>query len=117
MNSPLTTAVVGTSTPPPRPNAPLAPAMATTSATTPNPPAILRALLRDMPLHRHTLLEPRGHHNLVIAHRSQRHRARADPVAVDDAHGMVALLARDCIARHDDDVVLPLELDVDRRGE
>src|SRR5918999_585977 len=92
MNSPLTTAVVGTSAPPSRPKTPLAPAMTTTSATKPTPPAIFRLLLRDMPLHRHSSLEARRHHDLVVAHRPEGHRSRPD--AIDLLHAARELETR-----------------------
>src|SRR4029453_1245441 len=102
MNSPRITAVVGTSTESPRPKAPLTPAMATTIATAMSPPTNLRLLLRHMPLHRHARLETGGHHDLVVVHRPQGHRARLSPIAVHHAHGKAALLTGDRVARHDD---------------
>src|SRR5688572_5625585 len=108
MNSPLSTAVVGTSTASPPPNAPLTPAMATTSATARAAPMSPRFLFRDISLHRHPRLQAGRHDDLMVAHRAQGHRARTRAIALHHVHRKVVLLARHGVARHDDHVVLAL---------
>src|SRR5918993_446459 len=114
MNSPLTTAVVGTSTASPPPKAPLTPAMARTSAIASAAPTSPRFLFRDISLHRHPRLQAGRHDDLMVVHRAQGHWARTRAIALHHMHRETVLLARDRVARHDDHVVLPLELDVDR---
>src|SRR5688500_5435245 len=114
MNSPLMTAVVGTSTAAAPPKAPLTPAIATTMASPATEAMIVRFLLRHMTLHRHARLEAGRDNDLVIVHRTKRDRVRTFAAAIQDAHRKGVVLAHDCVAGYDDDVVFPLELDVNR---
>src|SRR5688572_28435475 len=123
MNSPLTTAVVGTSMPELRPNAPLTPAIATRIARPPAMLTIVRVLSRHMPLHYYARLEPGGHNHFMIVHRPERHSARSRAADVEDSHlepillgptfALRASVGKDGVARHDDDVIAPFELDID----
>src|SRR5918993_2660314 len=117
MNSPLTTSVVGTSTAAPPPNAPLTPAMATTITRPAAKAMILRLLPRHMSLHRDSRLQTGRDNHFVIAHRTERNRTRPRTPSVEHAHRICVVLTDDCVARHNDDVVFALELDVDSRRQ
>src|SRR5688500_2332401 len=114
MNSPLMTAVVGTSTTAPPPNAPLTPAMTLMMARPAAEPMMVRLLLRHMPLYRHSRLQTRRDNRFVIVHRAHCHGARADVVSVQHAYCERVSFEHDGVARHHDDVVFPFELHVDR---
>src|SRR5688572_32933340 len=117
MNSPLMTSVVGTSTDAPPPNAPLAPARATTTARPAADTMIVRLLPRHMSLHRDSRLQTGRDNHFVIAHGTERDRARSCAVAVEHSHRIRVVPPHDRVARDDDDVVLPFELDVDSRRQ
>src|SRR5918992_3070039 len=111
MNSPWTTADVGTSIAALPPNAPPTAAIAATIATAASERPIVRLLLRHMPLHRHTRLQARRDNHFVIAHRAERDRLRPRAAAIEHAHAEPTFALRasvgrhDGIARHDEDVV------------
>src|SRR5213083_2825285 len=100
MNSPLMTAVVGTSTAAPRPNAPLTPAMAPMMARPTTEAATVRLLVRHMPLHRDSCLETGRDDSLVIVHRTQRDCARSVAVPVQHPHRERVFLAHDGVTRY-----------------
>src|SRR5688572_10803269 len=93
MNSPLITAVVGTSTAAPPPNAPLTPAMMTTSARPATEAEIVRLLFRHMSLHGHSRFEAGRNNHLVVVHCAERHCARPGTVAVHHSHRERIVLA------------------------
>src|SRR5687767_12032733 len=117
MKSPLVTAVVGTSTASPRPNAPLTATIASTIARTTSAPTILRLLLRHMPLHHRAGFETGRHDHLVVVHGSHRDRSLARTAAVHHSHGETVFFAEQGVPRHHDRVVLSLQFDVNAGGE
>src|SRR3954470_20196303 len=117
MNSPLATAAVGTSTDEPPPSTARAPT-STTMTATPAAAAMSRRLLaRHMPLHHCAGFQPGLDDHLVVVHRAERHVAQTAARAVHDPDRACAVLECHRVARHDDHVVFPFELDVDSRGQ
>src|SRR5687768_4163126 len=100
MNSPLMTAVVGTSMALPRPNAPLTPTIAPTAMRAATQMRIVRLSARHMSLHRHARLQAGRDNHFVIVHRAERHRARSGAAAVEHAHDERVVVLRDGIAGH-----------------
>src|SRR6188508_475210 len=112
MNSPLLTTVVGTSAAAPRPKAPLAVTIAATIASPPAAIRMLRRLLRHMTLHYRSRFETGCNNHFVVVRGAERHRSRPRGIAIEHPHAERVVLFHDRIARHDDDVVLAFELDV-----
>src|SRR5437660_1560898 len=117
MNSPRVTTVVGTSATDCPPKTPRTPATAATMPIAAIEPRIARLLLRHMTLDLHSRLQAGRDDRLDVVRGAERDGTAADCAPVKRSHRKRIVLACDGISWDDDDVVAPIELHIDCRGE